>query len=117
MNKKILIGVGVFILIGMIFFVFNSSTNDTISGDVNEFNVDAFRFGYSSNVIRVSQGDNVRINVNNTDTTHGIRFPEFGVAGMDSVEFVADKKGEFIWRCNNFCGEGHGSMQGKLIVE
>jgi len=32
------------------------------------------------------------------------------------VEFVADEKGSFEFSCSVYCGEGHGSMDGKLIV-
>jgi len=34
-----------------------------------------------------------------------------------SVEFVADKKGTFRWRCGRPCGNGCAKMTGKLIVE
>lgn len=117
MKKKLVIGLGFVVLI-VVFFVLNSSSTDSVvTENIKEFNVEAFRFGYGPDVIRVSQGDSVKIVVNNTEGLHGIRIPEFGVAGMESVEFVADKKGEFVWYCNNYCGEGHTAMQGKLIVE
>lgn len=32
------------------------------------------------------------------------------------IKFIADKYGEFTFSCNVFCGEGHKSMKGKLIV-
>lgn len=34
-----------------------------------------------------------------------------------AVEFVADKKGEFKWRCGRPCGDGCAKLTGKLIVE
>jgi heme/copper-type cytochrome/quinol oxidase subunit 2 len=34
-----------------------------------------------------------------------------------AVEFVADKKGEFKWRCGRPCGDGCAKLSGKLIVE
>jgi heme/copper-type cytochrome/quinol oxidase subunit 2 len=34
-----------------------------------------------------------------------------------TVEFVADKKGEFKWRCGRPCGDGCAKLTGKLIVE
>lgn len=116
MNKKILVGIGILVLV-LIVFIFLGFTRKVVSEDVKEFNIEAFRFGYSLDVIRVKQGDKVKIVVDNIEGIHGIRLSEFDVAGMESVEFVADKKGEFIWYCNNYCGEGHTSMQGKLIVE
>ena len=79
-------------------------------------NVDAFRFDFEPNEIRVEQGDRVLININNLDGFHGMRIPDLGISGNDKIEFVAGEKGEFVWYCNNYCGEGHGSMQGKLII-
>jgi len=113
-----MIGVGAIVLMVVAFFAFSSSSTEAIIVDnIKEFNIEAFRFGYSPDIIRIKQGDNVRIIVDNTDGLHGLRIAEFGVAGMDSVEFIADKKGEFIWYCNNYCGESHTAMRGKLIVE
>lgn len=82
-----------------------------------EINVKAFKFGYEPNIIRAIKGERIKINIDNSDVLHGIRFPELGLSGNDSLEFTADQTGEFVWYCNNFCGEGHKSMQGKLIVE
>lgn len=84
---------------------------------VREFEVKAFRFGYTPEKIVVNEGDKVKIIIDNTDTTHGIRIPELGVAGDDTVEFVATEAGEFSWSCNNYCGPGHGKMGGKLVVQ
>lgn len=123
MNKKFMIGSGIVVLVVVAFFIFSSSatevvvSKDVVSGNVKEFSVEAFRFGYSPDVVRVKQGDSVRLVVDNLDFVHGIRIPDLGVAGMDSVEFVANEKGEFVWYCNNFCGEGHMAMSGMLIVE
>lgn len=35
---------------------------------------------------------------------------------MVTIEFVADKKGEFTISCTKFCGWGHFGMKAKLIV-
>ncbi len=88
-----------------------------ISNKTEEFVINAFRFGYSPNIIEVNKGDKVIIYINNTDTMHGIRIPDFGVSGNERVEFVADKQGEFEWYCNNICGLGHMQMKGKIIVK
>ena len=59
----------------------------------------------------------VKINIDNTDTLHGIRIPDLGIRGDETLEFTADKAGEFTWYCTNMCGSGHMQMQGKLIVK
>ncbi len=95
----------------------NAVKNIDNGADVREFKVDAFRFGYTPDTIKVKKGDKVKITINNIDTMHGIRIPELDVKGNAVLEFKADKKGEFIWYCNNFCGSSHTQMKGKLIVE
>ena len=80
------------------------------------FSVDAKRWQFTPDVINVKKGQQVKIIINNTDTTHGINLPDFNVSGNDSIEFLADKTGEFVFRCNTFCGNGHATMQGKIIV-
>ena len=91
--------------------------NTLLRNEVKEFKIDAFRFGYNPNLITIKKGDRVRLNINNTDTKHGIRIPDLGISGNESLEFVADKVGEFNWYCNKYCGDGYSQMQGKLIVE
>lgn len=87
------------------------------TGKIKEFEIKAFRFGYTPNEIEVSEGDNVKIVIDNTDTLHGMRIPDLGVRGDNVIQFVANKKGEFNWYCNNVCGTGHQAMIGKLIVK
>lgn len=87
------------------------------NANIKEFTVSAFRFGYSPDVIEVSKGDKVRINIDNTDTIHGIRIPDLNLKGNNTIDFTADKEGEFNWYCNNMCGEGHRQMGGKLIIK
>lgn len=91
--------------------------NAVIQSDAKEFTVNAFRFGYSPDILEVNKGDEVRIIINNTDALHGMIIPELKLKGNDIIEFTADKTGEFNWYCANMCGGGHTQMQGKLIVK
>jgi len=84
---------------------------------IKEINVKAFKFGYEPNVIKVVKGERIKINIENADVLHGIRIPDLGLSGNEVLEFTANQAGEFTWYCANTCGEGHRSMQGKLIVE
>ena len=81
-----------------------------------EIKLDAKRYFYSPNSITVKNGQRVKITINNIDTSHGIDVPDFRVSGKDSVEFVANKTGLFIFRCIVNCGEGHMEMVGTLTV-
>ena len=92
--------------------------NDDISnGGTKIINVDASRWEYSPETITVKKGEYVTIVINSKDTSHGISIPDFGVSGVESVEFIADKVGNFEFKCPTFCGEGHKDMKGTIIVE
>lgn len=84
---------------------------------VREIAVEARRFSFSPAVIRVKEGEKVKLMITNTDTTHGIFLPDFNARGRDTLEFTATKKGTFTFYCANYCGLGHSGMQGTLIVE
>lgn len=84
--------------------------------------VTAKQFDFSPSVVTVNKGDTVRLTVTSVDVTHGLAIPAFGVSEnlrpgeTVTVEFTADKAGEFPFFCSVFCGEGHGQMRGTLIV-
>jgi cytochrome c oxidase subunit II len=84
---------------------------------VQEFVISAERWEFTPSVITVSEGDTVKLTIDNTDTMHGISVPDFGAIGNEEVEFVADKKGTFTFYCNTYCGSGHSGMTGQIIVE
>lgn len=73
--------------------------------------------------IRVKSGDLVRINVRSEDVAHGLAIEgygqsvDFGAGGNATLQFVADRSGEFRFYCNVYCGQGHRQMAGRLIVE
>lgn len=93
------------------------------TGKVQEFDIEAKQFEFVPSTITVNAGDTVRLNVTSTDVDHGIAISEFGVSETLSpgetttVEFVADTAGTYSMVCSVFCGSGHGSMTGTLIVE
>ena len=89
---------------------------------VKEFRLEAFQFGYEPSVIEVNKGDTVRIIATSRDVAHGLALFDFGVnivikkGEETTVEFVADKSGEFSFYCSVPCGSGHSTMKGKLVV-
>ena len=90
---------------------------------VKEFDITAKRWAYTPSTITVSEGDVVTLNIKSMDVTHGFSLFEFGVnerltpGKTTTVEFVADKAGEYTFFCTVPCGSGHSNMNGKLIVE
>jgi cytochrome c oxidase subunit 2 len=92
--------------------------------DVREFAVTVKRFEFVPATIEVTQGDRVRLVVSSADTEHGIDIKAYGIK-QDSerkggkplvIEFVADKAGSFPIACSEYCGSGHRSMKGTLVV-
>ena len=93
------------------------------TGELKEFYVEAFQFGYDPEIIEVNKGDLVRIIANSRDVSHSLTLPEFKVNlfltpknDPQIIEFIADKEGSFSFYCNKPCGSGHGRMRGQFIV-
>ncbi|MAG20347.1 cytochrome C oxidase subunit II [archaeon] len=90
--------------------------------EVKEFVMTAKQFDFVPGRITVNKGDRVRLKITSVDVKHGFSLSEFGinrdleVDKQEVIEFVADKVGEFKFRCSVFCGSGHGGMEGVLIV-
>lgn len=97
-----------------------------LSGEVKDgvrvINVTAKKYEFSPDPIGVKQGEKIRLKITATDTEHGIGVKEYKIdqdlpVGKEQiVEFTADQAGTFIVKCTVFCGLGHGSMKGRLIV-
>tara|TARA_B100000508_G_scaffold49652_1_gene38601 strand:+ start:3955 stop:4443 length:489 start_codon:yes stop_codon:yes gene_type:complete len=92
-------------------------------GEVKEFTIDSFNFGYSLEEITVNEGDTVTINLTNSDGFHDWVVDEFGAAtekiqagGVTSVTFVAGEAGTYEYYCSVGSHRANG-MVGKLIVK
>jgi len=83
---------------------------------IREIKIDAFSFGYNPDTITVSKGEKVKISINNLDVLHGMRIPDYGIKGIEGLEFIANKTGSFPWYCEIPCGPGHTTMNGTLVV-
>lgn len=107
--------------------------SDVAAPSTKTFDIQARRFDFSVTPatgavgdIRVKQGDRVKLRVTATDTVHGIGFignvfipvPATLAPGQTrEFEFTADRTGTFQYFCSVSCGEGHSTMDGRLIVE
>ena len=91
--------------------------------EVREIRMTARKYRFDPQEIRVREGERVRLLITALDRKHGIRIKEFGIKtvlekGKETVvEFVAERAGEYKFKCSVRCGWRHGSMKGKLIVE
>ena len=95
-------------------------------GNMVEVWMMAVRSFFAPDVIRVNQGDTVRVHVTNIEQTrdelHGFAVNEYNVnlvidpGETKTVTFVADRSGVFPFYCTNFCSALHQEMQGYLLV-
>lgn len=95
----------------------------TPTGPVKEFNMTAKNWQFDPSTITVNKGDTVRLKITGSDAAHSFMLKDYNLnvkiepGQTQTVEFVADKAGEFSFRCGVPCGEGHRDMTGKLIVK
>lgn len=100
--------------------------------------ITAHKYAYDPPILRVNQGDRLRIRLIARDVTHGfylegydldakvrpdnptfwLRQPSKGerYEEVEEIHFVANHTGKFHYRCSITCGYMHPFMQGELIV-
>lgn len=90
---------------------------------IKEFKITAKQFSFTPDTIEVNKGDKVRLIVTSVDVPHGFAVREYDInerlepGKPATIEFTADKEGTFTAYCSVFCGSGHSSMKGKLVVK
>jgi cytochrome c oxidase subunit II len=98
------------------------TAGNLFAAETKTFQITAKQYEFIPNPIVVNQGDTVVLNVTAIDKDHGFGLKAFNIdrklpkGETQTIEFVADKKGEFIIKCTKFCGFGHFGMKTKLIV-
>src|SRR5207244_3820022 len=84
--------------------------------------VRAKRFTYTPNRIEVRKGEPVTLELTTEDIVMGMNIPDFKVRAdiipgqTSALTFTPDKAGTFTFLCDIFCGDGHESMSGTLVV-
>lgn len=90
---------------------------------IREISIIAKQFEFLPGTIVVEKGVPVRFYLTSVDTSHGIFVSEFKInkrvekGQLSVVEFTPDKTGTFDIKCSVFCGIGHHSMVGKIVVK
>ncbi len=84
--------------------------------------VTARKFVFTPNEIHLRKGEAVVLEFTTEDVFMGFNAPDFKVR-MDIVPgrvmrlpFTPDKAGTFTFLCDVFCGDGHETMSGNLVV-
>ncbi|MBI4148949.1 cupredoxin domain-containing protein [Candidatus Woesearchaeota archaeon] len=97
-----------------------SSSSDSA---VREFTMTAKKWEFNPATIIVNAGETVRLSITSLDVAHGFSLPDFNVNSRIEpgqatvVEFVADTPGTYTFFCSVYCGSGHSSMKGTLVVQ
>src|SRR5712692_3661406 len=84
---------------------------------------DRKKYEFSPRVVTVKKGEHVKLVITATDRDHGFKLDAFKIdqhlkkGEPATVEFTADKVGEFPFQCSVICGIGHHKMKGKLVVQ
>ena len=89
-----------------------------------EIEVVASRFAFEPARIEITEGETVRLLVRSADGVHGIEIKGHRVnrpvprGGKPvTIEFTASAPGTYEIVCSEYCGEGHESMTGTLVVQ
>jgi len=111
---------------GYSFYYYQSTQTVAPTGKVKEFSISARSWEYNQTGIEVIAGDTVVLKITGIDdgsgNGHGFAVSEFGVTRAvrkgetTTVEFVANRRGTFTFRCSVPCGSGHNGMTGTLVV-
>lgn len=85
--------------------------------------IQAQKFSYTPNQIVLKLGQPVVLEFTSVDFIHGFNIPNMKIRAdllpgmITRVKLTPDKEGDYDFLCDNFCGDGHEGMSGKLTVE
>ncbi len=91
--------------------------------EIKQFTIRANKNKFFPKKITVNKGDKVIIKATAIDRDHGFGIKAYNIKKLlpkgeeITIEFVADKEGEFTIRCTKWCGFGHIFMSGEFIVK
>jgi len=81
----------------------------------------AQRFHYTPSEFKVRPGE-VVLEISSLDFVHGFNMPDLNLRSdlppgrVTRLRFTVDKPGEYEFVCDNFCGDKHEEMGGRMIV-
>lgn len=109
------------------FAIANGEERVERNGSNVEIWMTAQRSHFTPDIIRLKQGDNVKLHITNVeqtrDATHGFGIADYNVSAsiepgeVANFEFTADRAGAFNFYCTEFCSALHLEMAGWMLVE
>jgi len=94
-----------------------------VSQNKYEIYMTAAQFSFVPSEIKIPKGAEVTFYITSTDVQHVFAIPGTNVnvqvfpGHINSVTYTFDKAGEYLFLCNEYCGEGHHLMSGRIMVE
>ena len=85
--------------------------------------ITAKRFIYTPAEFKVKAGQPVVLEFTSVDFVHGFNMPDFKVRAdllpgrVTRVSLPPAQPGVYDFLCDNFCGDGHEEMHGRMVVE
>jgi cytochrome c oxidase subunit II len=81
------------------------------------------RYEFSPDVIELTRGEKVRLNIVSVDGAHGFQVKELGLQARIpngkavSLDVTPTEVGSFEIKCSEYCGAGHSRMKARLVVK
>ena len=82
----------------------------------------AHRFVFTPEVLTAKAGEQIVLEVKSLDFIHGMNIPDLKIrvdlmpGRVTRIELPALEAGTYEFLCDNFCGDGHEEMHGKLVI-
>ncbi|MGE5337472.1 MAG: cupredoxin domain-containing protein [Gemmatimonadota bacterium] len=92
------------------------------TGAARVIEMTARRFQFEPNEIPLRAGERVVLAIRSIDFVHGMNIPDLGVrkdlvpGQITRLELRPMEPGVIDFLCDNFCGDGHETMNGRFIV-
>ena len=93
------------------------------SAEVQLVRLTARRFAYAPREIVVQAGVPVELEITSIDFFHGFNIADLKLrtdlppGQITRLRFTPPKPGVLAFNCDNFCGEGHEQMNGRIVVQ
>jgi cytochrome c oxidase subunit II len=91
-------------------------------GEEQHVSMLAMKFDYLPDEVTVKRGVPVALELSTLDRVHGFDAPTLGLHTLIQVgaptilRFTPEKAGSYGIHCDQFCGDGHEGMLGRIIV-
>ncbi len=93
------------------------------AGETKEILMTAKKYEFSPSTVEIKAGTRIIFKITSVDREHGFEIADVKNSCVKikkgetaTVEYLAEKPGTVEFRCCVFCGGGHGSMKGKIVI-